>query len=436
MPKGHPVTSHRSHSMLIPHLSARTSTPPQPPVYCVHGARLLPPLPMKDGCYQESPEVEVFRVEGEAVILQFPIFMRGLQVRKIAPPLEKYLISRNNGSDQLRYQSDGRVQQQGKELWFLPAQPSDSGEYTCTYRNETYCVTGSITLHVYESSSVDIEKLSYPWPALVGETVEFNCPSLESFNQTGRPIQWYKDSNPTPLQPGRATLMIPAVKHSHAGVYTCQLTALIHNQQYKVSRAILLHVKDPAITTSVPDVSTPSEPAQPSSRTPSTTSVIKPPVIISPRNGTIFEGPHGSSLELFCQVLTECPLADSTVVTWLVNSQSVESSYLERRALQGGRRVNRVSEMCQIEQRLIIAVITEEDEQTELKCVTQNTSGRQEVVSILHLEDTTFTWLVVAVVTVICFLMMVSAFLYILFKPKTKKKMDYILARQSSTFSV
>uniref|UniRef100_A0A3Q2E609 Interleukin-1 receptor type 2-like n=1 Tax=Cyprinodon variegatus TaxID=28743 RepID=A0A3Q2E609_CYPVA len=382
----------------------------------VHGARLLPPLPMKDGCYQASPELEVFRVEGEAVILQFPIFMRGLQLRKIAPPLEKYLISRNNGSDQLRYQSDGRVQQQGKELWFLPAQPSDSGEYTCTYRNETYCVTGSITLHVYESSSVDIEKLSYPWPALVGEDVEFNCPSLESFNQTGRPIQWYKDSNPTPLQPGRATLMIPAVKRSHAGVYTCQLTALIHNQQYKVSRAFLLHVKGWCCAISF--------------------LIIKPPVIISPRNGTIFEGPHGSSLELFCQVLTECPLADSTVVTWLVNSQSVESSYLERRALQGGRRVTRVSEMCQIEQRLIIAVITEEDEQTELKCVTQNTSGRQEVVAILHLEDTTFTWLVVAVVTVICFLMMVSAFLYILFKPKTKKKMDYILARQSSTFSV
>ncbi|KAM4731934.1 interleukin-1 receptor type 2-like [Anableps anableps] len=404
----------------------------------VHGLSLLPPLPMQDGCYQVSPEVEIFRVEGEAVILHFPMFMRVLEVRNIAPPPGKYLISRNNGTEQTKYQGEGRVQQQGKELWFLPAQPSDSGEYTCTYRNKTFCVTGRITLHVYESSSVDIQKVSYLLSALVGEKVEFNCPSLECFNKTDRPIEWYKNSNPTPLQPGRATLMIPAAKRSHAGVYTCKLTVLINNQQYKVSRAYLLHVEgsDPAIPTSVPIVTTPSGPGQSSRSTLSTVSVMKPPMIVSPINGTILKSPHGSELELFCQVLTECQLADSTVVTWLVNDQSVESSYLDRRALQEGRRVTQVSERCQIEVRLTIAAITEEDEKTEMKCVTQNTGGRQEVVAMLHLEDTTFTWLVVAMVTVSCFLVVVLIFLYVLFKPKTKKKMDYILARQSSTFSV
>ncbi|XP_047226032.1 interleukin-1 receptor type 2 [Girardinichthys multiradiatus] len=403
----------------------------------VHGAPLLPPLPMEDGCYRVSPEVEIFRVEGEAVILHFPMFMRVLQVRKVAQLPAKYLITKNNRTDQPTYRNGGRVQQQGKELWFLPARPSDSGEYTCTYRNATYCVTGSITLHVYESSSVDIEKLSYPWPAFVGEKVEFNCPSLDCFNKTHRPIAWYKDSNPTPLQPGRDTLMIPAVKHSHAGVYTCQLTVLINNQHHKVSRAFLLHVigSDPAITTSVPNVSTPSVPAQSSSTTLSTVSAMKPPVIVSPINGTIFESSHGSGLELFCQVHTECQQADSTVVTWLVNGLSVESSYLDRRALLGGRRVTRVSERCQIELRLDIVAITTEDEKTEMKCVTQNTDGRQEVVVMLHLEDTTFTWLVVAVLIVTCFLTVALAFLYVLFKPKTKKNMDYILARQSSTFS-
>lgn len=49
-------------------------------------------------------------------------------------------------------------------------------------------------------------------------------------------------------------------------------------------------------------------------------------------------------------------------------------------------RVARVSERCQIELRLLIAVITEEDEKTEMKCVTQNMGGRQEVVAMLHLE--------------------------------------------------
>lgn len=136
----------------------------------------------------------------------------------------------------------------------------------------------------------------------------------------------------------------------------------------------------------------------------------------------------GSAEEMFCKVLTECPTADSTEVMWLVNSQSVESSYLDGRALQGGRRyaatfknsnsfvffestftydyclstpvlqltfcvivarVTRVSEGCQIELRLIVLAITEKDASTELKCVTQNQAGRQEVVTHLQLEGKT-----------------------------------------------
>lgn len=46
----------------------------------------------------------------------------------------------------------------------------------------------------------------------------------------------------------------------------------------------------------------------------------------------------GSGLEIFCRVLTECQMADSTDVAWLVNGQSVGSSYMDGRALQGGRR--------------------------------------------------------------------------------------------------
>ena len=64
----------------------------------------------------------------------------------------------------------------------------------CTFvsRNDTYCVTGRINLKVYEATSVDIQKLSYPWSATVGERIPFTCPSLDSFNKTGRMIEWYK----------------------------------------------------------------------------------------------------------------------------------------------------------------------------------------------------------------------------------------------------
>lgn len=87
-----------------------------------------------DGCYLVSPEVEIFRVEGEAIILSFPIFIRVLEVRNIAPPAAKYIITKDNGTDGVSYQGEGRVQQSNKQLWFLPAEASDSGEYICTYR--------------------------------------------------------------------------------------------------------------------------------------------------------------------------------------------------------------------------------------------------------------------------------------------------------------
>ncbi|TDH06601.1 hypothetical protein EPR50_G00115080 [Perca flavescens] len=406
----------------------------------------LPPLPMKEGCYLVSPEVNILRLEGEAIILSFSTFERVLKVRKIAPPTATFLITKDNGAKGVAYKGEGRVQQRNKQLWILPAQASDSGKYICTYRNETYCVTGSITLQVYESSSVDMEKLIHPYHAIVGESLNLSCPSLNDFNNTDRPVEWHKDYPPQLGRAGaflqnRSRLIIPAVKRSHAGVYTCKLRVLISGQRYNVSRTIQLNVEgiDPVITTtttttSVPDLSVTSNPGLISSRSYSTvhTPMIQPPVIVSPLNGTIFESLHGSGVELFCKVLTECQMTDSTLVTWLVNDQSVESSYLDGRALQGGRRVTRVSEGCQIELRLVIVEITDQDMKTELKCVTQNQGGRQEVVVQLQLEDSPFTWLVVAAVAVSCFLTVVSVFLYVLFKPK--KKMDYILARKNSTF--
>lgn len=48
-------------------------------------------------------------------------------------------------------------------------------------------------------------------------------------------------------------------------------------------------------------------------------------------------------------------------------------------------RVTRMSEGCQIEVRIAVLAITENDASTELKCVTQNQAGRQEVVTHLQL---------------------------------------------------
>lgn len=63
---------------------------------------------------------------------------------------------------------------------------------TFVSRNETYCVTGSIKLHVYEPTSVDMKKLTYEVTAAVGEKLALKCPSLRNFNKTDSVIEWYK----------------------------------------------------------------------------------------------------------------------------------------------------------------------------------------------------------------------------------------------------
>uniref|UniRef100_A0A8C5DYC6 Interleukin-1 receptor type 2-like n=1 Tax=Gouania willdenowi TaxID=441366 RepID=A0A8C5DYC6_GOUWI len=381
----------------------------------------LPPLPTKDGCLLVSPEVEVFRVEGEAVILHFQIF-----------------ITKNVSTEDEAYLDKSRVQQHDKQMWFLPAEVSDSGEYTCTYRNNSFCIAGSITLHVFQSSSVDMDTLSYPVPVSVGEQLKFRCPSVGYFNATEEQIRWNKDHSTHQLgsessfhqEEGR--LLIPAVTRSHAGVYTCQLTVQINNQLYKVSRAILLQVQGCPQEVKILSAINKKKKLFYYFSAPE----IKAPMIVSPLNGTIYERAHGSGLELMCLVLIECSMAESTVVTWLVNSQSLESSHLANHALQGGRRVTGVPGGCQIEQRLVVERITEEERRTGIKCVAQNKGGTREVVAWLQLEDSTFTWLLVALVAASCFFMVICVFLCMLFKPKKNKKMDYSLAKQGSTCSI
>lgn len=90
--------------------------------------------PPADGCYLASSELEMFRVEGDAVILTFSNFERALQLRKIALGNGEFIITKDSGSEAVANQQEGRVLQNDKQLWLLPAKASDSGEYICSYR--------------------------------------------------------------------------------------------------------------------------------------------------------------------------------------------------------------------------------------------------------------------------------------------------------------
>ncbi|XP_062420868.1 interleukin-1 receptor type 2-like [Pungitius pungitius] len=439
-------------------------------------ALLLPPAggaatreapPTADGCYLASPEVNLLRKEGEPVVLSFPFFESELERLHVAPPGARCLITGGNGTEGGTYQGEGRVQQRQNQLWFLPARAEDSGEYLCTYRNASCCVRASIRLQVHRNRSVES---FFPVPAVVGEHLRLPCPSTKDFLNTQGLVKWHKDS--APLRSGRAgnflqdggRLLIPAVRRAHGGVYTCRRRVLIDQRPFEVTRTVVLTVEgvDPVTTststtstsTSSTSTSTSSTSSSTSSSTPPTTStssstppttsgsstsssssslhMVGPPVILSPQNGTVFESVHGSALLLSCTVLTDCRATEETAVTWLVNKRPVESSYLEGRAQQLGRRVTAAPDGCRIELRLVVVAMTEEDVQAELRCVAQNPGGRQEVVSRLQLEDPTFTWLVVSAVAVSCFLTVVSVFLFVLLRPPGKRNMDYFLARQSS----
>nr|XP_040056905.1 interleukin-1 receptor type 2-like [Gasterosteus aculeatus aculeatus] len=361
------------------------------------GAATRQAPPTTDDCYPASPEINLLREAGEPIILSFPFFESELERLHVAPPA-RCLITGRNGT----YQGGGRVQQRRNQLWFLPARAEDSGEYLCTYRNASCCVRASIRLQVYRSGSAARHKLSFPVLALVGERLRQPCPSVKDFRDVQGLVEWRKDS--APPRSGRAgsflqdgdQLLIPAVRRAHQGVYTCHVHALIDQRHFEVSRTVVLSVE------------------------------VRPPVILSPQNGTVFESLHGSTLALSCTVLTDCRAAEETAVTWLVDERWAESSYLE------GRRVTGAPDGCRVELRLVVVAMTEEHTQSELRCVARNRGGQQEVVARLQLEDSTVTWLVVSAGAVSCFLTVVSVFLFVLFRSSGKRNMDYFLARQSS----
>ncbi|XP_077393694.1 interleukin-1 receptor type 2-like [Festucalex cinctus] len=388
----------------------------------------LPQMPVKDGCFAVAPELDLFRLESEAVTVSFPAFRRALQVRDIAPPDAAFRIAKGNrthdGGDGIADDGEGRVRRLGADLWLLPAQPSDSGEYTCTFRNATYCIRGSVTLRVYAASAADMDKLSYEHDATLGENVTLKCPVKKHFSHTH--VQWFKeDLGAVSLQAHRwrsfrreaGKLRIPAVSRSDGGLYTCRLSVAVDRREFPLTRTIRLLVKDPELA-----------------------SALTPPLIISPLNGSVHEASHGSGLEVKCAVLTACQSSPWTALWWSADGVEVDASRLSGRALQTGRRESRVASGCRVEVGLVVVAMTEEEEGAELTCVAQNQDGRREVTVTLRVEDSSMTWLVVACVSTSCFLAVLSIFFYVLLiKPKLKKntkekKADYFLARQDSVF--
>lgn len=402
----------------------------------VVGANRMSKIPMRGGCYRLSAEVSEFRLQDEAVVLRcdyLESFLHRQGFSQSEGAMSFLRVDDAGREEPIPAEESVRVkeQQRQRRLWFLPAQAADSGTYSCVFRNASYCCASTITLRVYKTRQPgSLDAISYPKFALPGQNMKLSCHHINEFNITGS-LKWYKEATPIAFSMNRTryrretnmSFTIQNVGSTDEGFYTCQLQILFNNTEYTVTRVTKLSVTAPEPRPTLP------------SATPSHSPVILetvPPKIVDPVNGIFFQSTLGSSLLIMCKVSSGNQSADSTEVTWFINGQTVQEYSLSGHALLGEKKVTVEKGVNYVELGLVFLELFEEDTRAEIKCVAQNHRGREEVVVHVRLEDSTFTWFTVAAAGTVCFLMVVCVILYQLLK--TKRKTDYILARQNSTF--
>ncbi|XP_066497370.1 interleukin-1 receptor type 2 [Hoplias malabaricus] len=388
-------------------------------------------LPIQDSCLKLDAELPDFHSQGEAVVIRFPFLENLIEYAEL--PVDNsatFHISHSNNSN---FQNKSyRIIQKERALWLLPSLPSDSGTYSYVFRSSTFCFTGEIYVTIYETGREDVDMISHPVSAYTDRDLTIVCPHTDHFSKKESP-RWYKgfNSDAFPLKNARYNtgtrdmLTIRNISVEDEGLYTCRLTVTVNNTQYNVSRIWKLQVID-----LVPDfLDTHTEPTTKSKNDVSTSSSIFYTYITTPVNGSIIETRLGSILAIQCKVFVVSQSLDSTEVSWLANGQLLQHSYLSGRAFQAVRKVS----VNHIEAEMVVLEVHEEDTRAEMKCVTKNLSGKQEVVIQIKLQDSTFVWLMTAAIASSFVLVVVSVFLRMLCS-KRQKKDDYILARQNSIF--
>ncbi|XP_062862070.1 interleukin-1 receptor type 2 [Trichomycterus rosablanca] len=388
-------------------------------------------LPVKDTCEVLGEELQDFHAQGEAVAISFPFLETVISTRKL--PVDNtttFQLFRNDLRD-IKNQRQ-RVVQKGRMLWLLPSLPSDTGTYTYVFSSDMYCITGNISETIYETGREDMEMMSHPVSARPNRDLTIRCPHLDHFNRAESP-RWYKGyRSGVPLigshysTERELSFTIKNISTQDQGLYTCRLKVIINSTQYNVSRTWKLRVLAPP-----PRISDrrQMEPSIIFRDDASKSSTLHCPYITAPVNGSTIESHLGSSLVIQCKVSVGSNSPSFTNLTWLVNGQPVESSYLNGRAYQSARRM----EGGNLELHLVFLEVHEEDVRAELACASQNLLGSQKVFVQIKLEESMCAWMVVGAVSSCFFLLVVFVFLRLLCS-KQQKQNDYILARQNSSF--
>ncbi|XP_051566611.1 interleukin-1 receptor type 1-like isoform X2 [Myxocyprinus asiaticus] len=262
-------------------------------------------------------------------------------------------------------------------LWFLPAESSHSGDYSCFSRkgNETWET-------IFMVSVVNGTCPRWDREGITKSTNELHCNLNHIFDLDPQyQITWFKNCSPFNVTNSRILLINRSSEMD--GLYTCFVTFTLDGQKYSTAQTtqIKSHSLDDGVT---------------------------PPTIIFPKNET-HTVTLGESFELTCKALIGKNNTGEILMYWLSESlsESLDLKFYDFTMEEN----NRIYMLCTLH----IPKVTAEYLHNNLYCVIKNPAGRSNgIVQLIPANQSErYCWLVLGLVTA---LILLGAVLFHLFK--------------------
>lgn len=263
-----------------------------------------------------------------------------------------------------------------------------------------------MSLVVYESHLS--KGLAYEQTASLSATGKIVCPDLDEFaNNKILDLKWKKDSvsllyDGTKFRyiSGTTRLIIQNVCLADAGYYTCEMTVIHNNTQYKVSRVIHLITRERHHNT---------------------------PVIIYPTMDPVAAN-LGSKLIIPCKAFIGFHKEPLVQMWWMANEMFIEDFANDSRISEGDPRGSYENGGYYIEVELIFEDFREHDAETDFKCIVRNDNGLIQTKAAIKQEASMVAWHMPVLATAgLMFLLVLCVSIYKC--RKCRRKDMYMLAK-------
>ncbi|XP_060690592.1 interleukin-1 receptor accessory protein isoform X3 [Hemiscyllium ocellatum] len=163
-------------------------------------------------------------------------------------------------------QAGNRITKEQEVLWFWPVFANDSGNYTCMFRNTTYCLKVTVPLLVIQKGRNDCnssKEMIFPVQFALGETKYLSCPDTTEFSKssTNSTVAWYTYKAPSEhyeedqcqgccrveevveiVSEIEGKLVFHVVREYHRAEYTCVVTMKQREQPYTLTRTVSISI--------------------------------------------------------------------------------------------------------------------------------------------------------------------------------------------------